>query len=83
MWRFLYIVGRYRGTAFVLIYPTFLLVLGLPIVIMEFAMGRADQKSAARSFNLLEPKGNKWHPNRCIVIAGNYLLMIFYTTIVG
>ena len=83
VWRFPYIVGQYGGAAFVLIYLAFLLVLGLPIVIMEFAVGRASQKSAARSFDLLEPKGSKWHLNKYIAIAGNYLLMMFYTTVAG
>lgn len=83
VWRFPYVVGQYGGGAFVLIYLAFLLVLGLPIVIMEFAVGRASQKSAARSFDVLEPKGTKWHLNKYIAIAGNYLLMMFYTTVAG
>ncbi len=83
VWRFPYIVGQYGGAAFVLIYLAFLIVLGLPIVIMEFAVGRASQKSAAKSFDLLEPKGTKWHFNKYIAIAGNYLLMMFYTTVAG
>ena len=61
VWRFPYIVGKYGGAAFVLIYLAFLLVLGLPIVVMEFAVGRVQQKSAALSFDLQEPKGSKWH----------------------
>ena len=61
VWRFPYIVGRYGGAAFVLIYLAFLLLLGLPIVVMEFAVGRASQKSAAKSYEVLEPKGTKWH----------------------
>lgn len=83
VWRFPYIVGQYGGAAFVLIYLAFLLVFGLPIVIMEFAVGRASQKSAAKSFDELEPKGTKWHLNKYIAIAGNYLLMMFYTTVAG
>lgn len=83
VWRFPYIVGQYGGAAFVLIYMAFLLVLGLPIVVMEFAVGRASQKSAAKSFDNLEPKGTKWHLNKYIAIAGNYLLMMFYTTVAG
>lgn len=83
VWRFPYIVGEYGGAAFVLIYLLFLLVLGLPIVVMEFAVGRASQKSAAKSFDVLEPKGTKWHWNKVIAIAGNYLLMMFYTTVAG
>lgn len=83
VWRFPYIVGQYGGAAFVLIYLAFLIVLGLPIVIMEFSVGRASQKSAARSFDVLEPKGSKWHFNKYIAFAGNYLLMMFYTTVAG
>lgn len=83
VWRFPYIVGTYGGAAFVLIYLAFLLVLGLPIVIMEFAVGRASQKSAAKSFDVLEPKGTRWHWNKGIAIAGNYVLMMFYTTVAG
>lgn len=83
VWRFPYIVGQYGGAAFVLIYLLFLLALGLPIVVMEFAVGRASQKSAATSFDVLEPKGTKWHWNKYIAIAGNYLLMMFYTTVAG
>ena len=83
VWRFPYIVGRYGGAAFVLIYLAFLLLLGLPIVVMEFAVGRASQKSAAKSYEVLEPKGTKWHLNKYIAFAGNYLLMMFYTTVTG
>jgi len=83
VWRFPYIVGKYGGAAFVMIYLLFLVVLGLPIVVMEFAVGRASQKSAALSFEVLEPKGSKWHFAKYIAIAGNYLLMMFYTTVAG
>lgn len=83
VWRFPYIVGKYGGAAFVLIYFVFLAILGLPIVIMEFAVGRASQKSVARSFEELEPAGSKWHWIKYFAIAGNYLLMMFYTTIAG
>ena len=83
VWRFPYIVGQYGGAAFVLIYLLFLLILGLPIMVMEFSVGRASQKSAALSFNLLEPKGTKWHFYRWGAMAGNYLLMMFYTTVGG
>ena len=61
VWRFPYIVGKYGGAAFVLLYLFFLLILGLPIVIAEFAVGRASQKSVAKSFDVLEPEGTKWH----------------------
>ena len=83
VWRFPYITGQYGGGAFVLIYLFFLLVLGLPIIIMEFAVGRASQKSVALSYEVLEPKGSKWHIHKYFAIAGNFLLMMFYTTVGG
>lgn len=83
VWRFPYIVGQYGGAAFVLIYAVFLVLLGLPIIIMEFAVGRASQKSAALSFDVLEPKGSKWHIEKWFAMAGNYILMMFYTTVAG
>lgn len=83
VWRFPYITGKYGGGLFVLIYLFFLLVMGLPVVIMEFAMGRASQKSIARSYEALEPRGSKWHVHKYFAIAGNYLLMMFYTTVAG
>lgn len=83
VWRFPYITGKYGGAAFVLIYLLFLVILGLPIMVMEFSVGRASQRSAARSFHVLEPKGTKWHLLSYPAMAGNYLLMMFYTTIGG
>ena len=83
VWRFPYITGKYGGAAFVLLYLFFLLILGLPIMVMEFAVGRGSQKSAALSFDVLEPKGTKWHLYKWGAMAGNYLLMMFYTTIGG
>lgn len=83
VWRFPYITGAYGGAAFVLMYLMFLLIFGLPIMVMEFAVGRASQKSAAKSFHVLEPKGTKWHLHAYTAIAGNYLLMMFYTTVCG
>lgn len=83
VWRFPYIAGEYGGAAFVLIYLFFLLILGIPIMIMEFSVGRASRGSAAVSFDRLEPKGTKWHWYKYGAIAGNYLLMMFYTTIGG
>lgn len=83
VWRFPYIVGQYGGAAFVLLYLVFLVILGLPIMVMEFSVGRASQKSAAKSFEVLEPKETKWHLIKYVAISGNYLLMMFYTTIGG
>lgn len=59
VWRFPYITGQYGGAAFVLLYLLFLMLLGLPIMVMEFSVGRASMKSAAKSFDVLEPKKDK------------------------
>ena len=83
VWRFPYIVGQYGGAAFILIYLAFLVIFGIPIMTMEFAVGRGSQKSIAESFKVLEPKGTKWHLFSYIGMAGNYLLMMFYTTVTG
>lgn len=83
VWRFPYIVGKYGGAAFVLIYLLFLVIMGLPIMSMEFSVGRASQKSIALSFHKLEPKGTKWHWYSWFGMAGNYMLMMFYTTVAG
>ena len=83
VWRFPYVVGKYGGAAFVLLYLLFLFLLGLPIMVMEYAVGRASQRSIARSFDELEPPGTKWHWHKAAGMAGNYLLMMFYTTIAG
>lgn len=83
VWRFPYIVGQYGGAVFVAIYLAFLLILGLPILVMEFAVGRASHKSSTKSFEILEPNGSKWHIHGFISYAGNYLLLMFYTTVGG
>ena len=83
VWRFPYIVGQYGGAAFILIYLLFLVIFGLPIMTMDFAVGRAIRKSIAESFKSLEPQGTKWHWFSFIGMAGNYLLMMFYTTVTG
>lgn len=83
VWRFPFITGQYGGAAFVLFYLVFLFLLGAPIMVMEFSVGRASAKSAVRSFNELEPKGSKWHVFGLFAGAGNYLLMMFYTTVAG
>ena len=83
VWRFPYIVGQYGGAAFVLIYLFFLVILGLPVMVMEYAVGRASQKSAALSFDVLEPKHSKWHLMKYLAMTGNYLLMMFYTSVCG
>jgi NSS family neurotransmitter:Na+ symporter len=83
VWRFPYITGKYGGAAFVLVYLLFLVIFGLPVLVMELAVGRASRKSIARSFHALEPEGTKWHIYSWFGVAGNYLLMMFYTVIAG
>lgn len=83
VWRFPYVVGNSGGGAFVLFYLFFLLILGVPIMTMEFAVGRASGKSAVRAFETLENKGQKWHFHGYVAMIGNYLLMMFYTTVAG
>lgn len=83
VWRFPYIVGQYGGAAFVVIYLVFLVIMGLPIMAMEFSVGRASRQSIATSFQTLEPKGSKWHWYSWFGMAGNYMLMMFYTTVAG
>lgn len=81
VWRFPYITGQYGGGLFVLVYLVFIIILGLPIMSMELAVGRASRKSIATSFNVLEKKGHKWHWMGYLGMAGNYILMMFYTTV--
>lgn len=83
VWRFPYITGQYGGAAFVLIYLLCLVLLGLPIMVMEFSVGRGAGCSIAMAFDKLEPLGTKWHWYKWLGMAGNYLLMMFYTTIGG
>ena len=83
VWRFPYITGKYGGAAFVLLYLLFLVILGLPVMVMELAVGRGSQRSIALSFQRLEPEGSKWHWYSYVGFAGNYLLMMFYTVIAG
>ena len=83
VWRFPYITGKYGGAAFILLYLAFLLFFGIPVMTMEFSVGRASRRSISRSFHELEPKGTKWHFWSFFGIAGNIILMMFYTTIAG
>lgn len=83
VWRFPYIVGEYGGAAFIILYLVFLVILGVPVMVMEFSVGRASKKSIARAFDVLEPEGSKWHCFKWIGIVGLYLLMMFYTTVAG
>ncbi len=83
VWRFPYIAGLYGGGVFVLFYLFFLIIMGIPVMTMEFAVGRASRKSIIRSFQELERPGQKWHLHGYLGMAGNYLLMMFYTTVAG
>ena len=83
VWRFPFITGKYGGAAFVLIYLVFLVILGLPIMVMEFSIGRAGRKNIAGALAALEPEGSKWHVYGKLAIIGNFILMMFYTTVAG
>ena len=83
VWKFPWMVGQYGGGAFVVFYVLFLIILGLPIMTMEFAVGRASQKSPVRAYQVLEKQGTKWHIHGYLAMIGNYLLMMFYTTVCG
>lgn len=83
VWRFPYITGAYGGALFVLIYIVFLVGVGLPIMVMEFAVGRASRKNMGAAFHALEPRGSRWHVFGCFSLIGSYVLMMFYTTVAG
>ncbi len=83
VWKFPYMAGQYGGAAFVLFYVLFLVILGLPIMTMEFSVGRASQKSPVRAYHVLEKPGQKWHIHGYLCLIGNYLLMMFYTSVAG
>ena len=83
VWKFPYMVGQFGGGAFVLVYIFFLIAMGVPVMTMEFALGRASQKSPAKIFNALEPQGSKWHWYGIVAFIGNIILMMFYTTVSG
>lgn len=83
VWKFPYVVGENGGGIFVLIYLVFLAILGIPVLTMEFSIGRAAQKSPVRMYQQLEPKGTRWHIHGKVAMAGGYLLMMFYTTVAG
>lgn len=81
VYRFPYVTGQNGGAIFVLFYLFFLVIMGLPIMTMEFAVGRASKKSIIRSFHALEKPGQKWHIHGYLGMIGNYCLMMFYTVI--
>ena len=83
VWKFPYLCGQSGGGIFVLVYLFFLIILGLPAMTMEFAMGRAAKKSPVKMYQELEPKGSKWHLHGILCMVGNYLLMMYYSTVAG
>ena len=83
VWRFPYITGQNGGGFFVLIYLLCLIGLGIPVMTMEYAMGRASRKSILPAYRQLEPKGTKWHLMGYVAIAGNYCLLFFYSVVSG
>lgn len=83
VWKFPYMAGQYGGAAFILIYFLFLILMGMPIMLCEFSVGRASQKSIATSYEALEPEGSKWHNLKWLGVAGNYLLVMFYSMVGG
>ena len=83
VWKFPYMAGQNGGGAFVLLYLLFLIIIGVPVMTMEFAMGRAAQSSPVSMYQKLEKTGQKWHWHGYVSVIGNYLLMMFYTTVAG
>ena len=83
VWKFPYVTGQNGGGVFVLFYLLFLAVMGVPILTMELAVGRSSRKSVIQAFHTLEPKGTKWHIHGWVAIAGNYILLMYYTTVCG
>ncbi len=83
VWKFPYMAGQGGGGAFVFFYLIFLVILGVPLLCMEFAVGRASQLSPVKAFTKLEKPGQKWHIHGYVCLIGNYILMMFYTTVAG
>ena len=83
VWKFPYVAGANGGGVFVLFYLLFLLCMGVPVLTMELAVGRASRKSAVLAYKELEPKGSKWHIHGWFCVIGCYLLMMYYTTVAG
>ncbi len=83
VWKFPWMTGQFGGGGFVLIYLLCLLVLGLPVLVMEFALGRASQASPIKMYQRLEKPGQKWHIHGILALIGNFCLMAFYTVVAG
>jgi len=83
VWKFPWMAGQYGGGGFVLIYALCLLVLGLPVMVMEFSLGRASQASPVKMYQKLQKPGQKWHAHGYLALLGNICLMSFYTVVTG
>ena len=83
VWKFPYVTGENGGGVFVLFYLLFLVIMGVPVLTMELAVGRASRKSAVEGYRALEPKGSKWHIHGWFCVIGCCLLMMYYTTVAG
>lgn len=83
VWKFPWMAGQYGGGAFVLVYLLFLVILGLPVMVMEFSLGRASQASPVKLYQKLEKPGQKWHIHGKVALVANFLLMMFYTSVTG
>ena len=83
VWKFPYLAGQNGGGIFVIFYLIFLVIMGVPVLTMELAVGRASRKSAVLAYKNLEPYGSKWHIHGWFAIAGAYILMMYYTTVSG
>lgn len=83
VWKFPWLTGQYGGGAFVLIYLIFLIILGWPVMTMEFALGRASRKSPVHMYQVLETPGTKWHWHGLAALTGNVVLMMFYMVVTG
>ncbi len=83
VWKFPYVTGANGGGVFVLFYLLFLIIMGVPVLTMELAVGRASRKSAVLGYRALEPAGSKWHIHGWFCVAGCCLLMMYYTTVSG
>lgn len=83
VWRFPYVVGQNGGGIFVILYLVFLIIMGLPVLTMELAVGRASRKSAVLSYKALEKPKAKWHIHGWFAMLGCYILMMYYTTVSG
>lgn len=83
VWKFPYVAGENGGGVFVILYLLFLVLMGIPVLTMELAIGRGTQKSIFPAYRQLEPKGSKWHLHGILCVAGCYLLMMYYSTVAG